>query len=125
VSEPLYKCHHCRDVAMVVRERFRADGVSLGTFASPCLNCVAGDEQRAEWAKNGLKRAAAENEIGIRRIDNLLGSENPEATAEQWRSAARDRQSRREEKSGPTQLGEGVDLGAARNPSSRRTSVQP
>jgi len=126
MNEPLYKCFHCRDIGIVIRQRHNLDGVVLGSFGSPCLNCAAGDAERTDWKTNGLRRAAEQNEILIRRLDRLIESDEPGgAAAEQWRTAARDRQSRREEKLGPAPLGANMDLGAARRPSKARTSTLP
>jgi hypothetical protein len=126
MNEPLYKCFHCRDIGVVVRQRHDLNGTVLGSFGSPCLNCEAGDAERADWNTNGLRRAAEQNEIVIRRHDALIESDEPGgAAAEQWRTAARDRQSRREAKLGPTPLGSRMDIGAARRPSAARTSTQP
>ncbi len=129
MSEPLYKCFHCLDVGIIVRERKRSDGVSLGTFGSPCLNCVGGDEQLREWSKNGLKTAARETEIAITRMETLLKCDDPETEASRWRAAARAREVQAEErraaKEGPAALGAGISLDQARRPSDRRSSNQP
>jgi hypothetical protein len=134
MSEPLYKCFHCLDIGVVVRERFRADGKSLGHFGSPCSMCAVGEKEAIDWKANGLRRAAEQNEIEIRRLDGMLTSDAPEAELQRWRAAARDRQSRREEKleqaRGAQALGTGVTLDSAirsagdTTPSSRRTTVR-
>ena len=48
MGEPTYRCLECRDVALVLTERFDAQGRSLGCFGSPCI-CAAGEARRAAW----------------------------------------------------------------------------
>lgn len=43
-----FKCLRCRDLAVILTDRYAKDGTPLGTFACPCI-CVAGEAVRAAW----------------------------------------------------------------------------
>lgn len=121
-EEKLYKCHHCLDIGVLIRERKRSDGRALGKYGSPCTFCKAGEVQRKEWVVNGLMRSAQENEVAIRRLDRLMESDDAEAEAERWRSAARARQVRKEDP-GPVPLGTDVKVTNVGNPTTKRTNL--
>lgn len=100
MSDRLYLCLECRDVGLVFRHRFAANGRNLGTFASPCPECGKGEDNRRDWTDNGLRAAAERNEQSIARLDEVASGDEPTAELARWRSAQRARQDHADQRDG-------------------------
>jgi len=77
-GEEVFEHPACRDSGIVLTERFRDDGQSLGTFASPCI-CPTGESVRRSWqVPNSQGSVMAETaKENTRKLRDLMVTKEP------------------------------------------------